>query len=435
MKIYPGLSLRGEIDLPGDKSISHRAAMLLAIAEGEARIHNFSASADCASTLSCLRLLGVKMESENSAVAVRGAGKHGLQKPPGDLDCGNSGTTMRLLSGILAGQNFESVLTGDESLQKRPMQRIIEPLKMMGARVEANDGRAPLGISGRRPLDAISYKPPVASAQLKSCVLLAGLFADGKTSIVEQTPTRDHTERMFRFLGIDVESVTSAEGEVLSVRGGTELIARDINVPGDISAAAFFIVAAACLEGSEAVLKNVGLNPSRTAVLDALRNFGAEIEILNKREVCNEPVGDLVVRKTAAAPAASSNILSGPAIANLIDEIPVLAIFGSQIEGGLEIRDARELRVKESDRILAVVENLRRMGAFVEEFPDGFKVERSYLKGATIDSFGDHRIAMAFAIAGLFADGETIVEGAECAAVSFPRFFEVLDRAVIRQDG
>lgn len=435
MKVYPGRSLRGEIDLPGDKSISHRAAMLLAVAVGEARIHNFSASADCASTLSCLRLLGVKIGRENSAVTVTGAGKRGLQKPPGDLDCGNSGTTMRLLSGILAGQNFESVLTGDESLQKRPMKRIIEPLTMMGARVEANDGKAPLGISSRRPLKAISYKPPVASAQLKSCILLAGLFADGKTSVIEETPTRDHTERMLRFLGIDVEEVRNAEGEILSVPGEAELVARDINVPGDISAAAFFIVAASCLEGSEAVLKNVGLNPSRTAVLEALRNFGAEIEILNKREVCNEPVGDLVIRKKGPPPPATSNILSGPAIANLIDEIPVLAVFGTQVEGGLEIRDARELRVKESDRIAAVVENLRRMGAFVEEFRDGFKVEKSFLKGATIDSFGDHRIAMAFAVAGLFADGETIIEGAECAAVSFPGFFEILDRAVVRQDG
>lgn len=435
MKIYPGRSLHGEIDLPGDKSISHRAAMLLAIAEGEARIRNFSTSADCASTLSCLRLLGVKIGQENSVVTVTGAGKRGLQKPPGDLDCGNSGTTMRLLSGILAGQNFESVVTGDESLQKRPMKRIIEPLTMMGARIEANDGKAPLGISGRRPLEAISYKPPVASAQLKSCVLLAGLFADGKTSIIEETPTRDHTERMLRFLGIDVESETSAEGQILSLSGDAELTARDISVPGDISAATFFIVAAACLEGSEAVLKNVGLNPSRTAVLDALGNFGAGIEITNKREVCNEPVGDLVVRKTVARPPASSNILSGPAIANLIDEIPALAVFGTQIEGGLEIREAGELRVKESDRISAVVENLRRMGAFVEEFRDGFKVERSFLKGAKIDSFGDHRIAMAFAVAGLFADGETIIEGAECAAVSFPGFFEMLDRAVIGQDG
>jgi 3-phosphoshikimate 1-carboxyvinyltransferase len=427
--------LRGEIDLPGDKSISHRAAMLLAVAKGEARIHNFSASADCASTLSCLSLLGVKIGRENSAVRVTGAGKSELQKPAGELDCGNSGTTMRLLSGILAGQNFESVLTGDESLQKRPMKRIIEPLTLMGARVEANDGRAPLRISGRRPLDAVSYKPPVASAQLKSCVLLAGLFADGKTSIIEETPTRDHTERMLRFLGIDVESATGAEGEILSVSGEAELVARDISVPGDISAASFFIVAAACLEGSEAVLRNVGLNPSRTAVLDALRNFGAGIEILNKREVCNEPVGDLVVRKTGHRPQASSNILRGSAIANLIDEIPALAVFGTQLEGGLEIRDAGELRVKESDRIWAVVENLRRMGAFVEEFRDGFKVEKSLLKGATIDSFGDHRIAMAFAVAGLFANGETIIGGAECAAVSFPGFFDVLDRVVIRQDG
>lgn len=432
MKIYPGRSLHGKIDLPGDKSISHRAAMLLAIAGGQARINNFSESADCASTLSCLRLLGVTVERDGQAVSVTGVGKRGLRKPPRELDCGNSGTTMRLLAGILAGHGFESVLTGDESLQRRPMKRVLEPLTLMGASVGSDDGRAPLKITGRQPLAAISYTPDIASAQLKSCILLAGLFADGKTSVTEKTPTRDHTERMLRFLGVPVGNAAGSAGEVVSVAGRAELIAKDIDVPGDISAAAFFIVAAACLDGSDAVLKNVGLNPSRTAVLDALRGFGAEIEIQNRSEICNEPVGDVLVRKTGRKPPASPNILRGGLIANLIDEIPVLAVFGTQMDGGLEIREAGELRVKESDRISAVVENLRRMGAGVEEFPDGFKVERASLKGAVIDSFGDHRIAMAFTVAGLLAKGETIIEGAECSAVSFPAFFDVLDRGVIR---
>lgn len=434
MKIYPGRSLRGEIDLPGDKSISHRAAMLLALAKGEARIHNFSASADCASTLSCIGQLGVGISREGPDVIISGVGKNGLRKPSQELDCGNSGTTMRLLAGILAGQNFESVLTGDESLRKRPMKRIIEPLAMMGARVEASDGKAPVRISGR-PLDSVSFTMKIASAQVKSCILLAGMFAEGKTSVVEKVLTRDHTERMLNYLGVPVLNTVGVYGYDINVHGEGELEARDIMVPGDISAAAFFIVAAACLEGSDVAIRNVGLNPSRTAVLEALSYFGVEIGIENKREVCNEPVGDVLIRAGAGRTAPTVNMLSGGVIANLIDEIPVLAVFATQMEGGLEIRDAAELRVKESDRISAVVENLRRMGAFVEEFPDGFKVERSFLKGAKIDSFGDHRIAMAFAVAGLFASGETIIEGAECADVSFPRFFEVLERVVVRQDG
>lgn len=435
MKIYPGRNLRGEIELPGDKSISHRAAMLLGIAKGTARIDNFSASADCASTLSCLGQLGVGISREGSDVIISGVGKNGLRKPSEELDCGNSGTTMRLLAGILAGQDFESVLTGDESLQKRPMKRIIEPLEVMGAVVGSNDGRAPVRISGRRPLDSMSFTMKIASAQVKSCILLGGMFAEGETSLVEKVLTRDHTERMLKYLGVPVINTVGVAGYSVKVRGGAELEAKDIKVPGDISAAAFFIVAAACLEGSDVAIRNVGLNPSRTAVLEALSYFGAEIGIENKREVCNEPVGDILIRAGAGRTAPTTNLLMGGVIANLIDEIPVLAVFGTRMEGGLEIRDASELRVKESDRISAVVENLRRMGAFVEEFPDGFKVEKSDLTGAVIDSFGDHRIAMAFAVAGLLARGETVIKGAECAAVSFPAFFEVLERAVVRQDG
>ena len=427
MRIHQGRMLRGEIELPGDKSISHRAALLSAISEGRARIENFATSADCASTLSCLRELGVAIEQDGSTVAIEGAGKTGLRTPAKELDCGNSGTTMRLLAGILAGQDFGSVLTGDESLRSRPMKRIIGPLVSMGAEIDAVSGRAPIRIMGRTPLTAIEYMPEVASAQLKSCVLLAGLLADGATSVIEKTPTRDHTERMLSFLGVNVEN---ARG-VLTVSGDAVLTARDMRIPGDISSAAFFMVAAACLEGSELVLKNVGLNPSRTAVIEVLRDLGADVRISNERESGNEPVGDIVLRGGISSAQGWPNVLSGTIIANLIDEIPILAVFGTQIEGGLEVRDAAELRVKESDRIAAVVENLRRMGAEVEEFPDGFKVEKSVLSGAEIDSHGDHRIAMAFAVAGLFAEGETEIEGAECAAVSFPAFFDVLQSVTI----
>jgi 3-phosphoshikimate 1-carboxyvinyltransferase len=429
MKIYPARTVRGEIALPGDKSISHRAAMLSAIAFGRARLENFATSADCASTLACLRELGVEIEVDGSTVIIEGVGKTGLRKAAGELDCGNSGTTMRLLSGILAGQDFESVLTGDESLRSRPMKRVIGPLGSMGAVVDSADGKAPIRIRGRKPLNAITYRPKIASAQLKSCVLLAGLMADGTTSVIEETPTRDHTERMLRFMGAEIGQ---SEG-ILTVSGDSVLTARDMRIPGDISSAAFFMVAAACLEGSEIRLKNTGLNRSRAAVIEVLRNSGANIEVLNVRESGNEPVGDILAKGSRELkPRVSSNILSGRIIANVIDEIPILAVFGTQIDGGLEIRDAAELRVKESDRIAAVVENLRRMGAFIEEYRDGFKVEKSDLKGARIDSFGDHRIAMAFAVAGLFADGETEIEGAECAAVSFPEFFKVLERVAVR---
>ncbi len=424
MKIKPARFLEGKLILPGDKSISHRAALLSAMATGDVRVENFATSADCASTLSCLKGLGVEIYKENSTVFVKGVGKKGFQKPPTALDCGNSGTTMRLLSGILAGQNFDSVLTGDESLSRRPMKRIIAPLELMGAKIDAENGCAPLKIRGVNPLKAISYDLPVASAQVKSCVLLAGLNANGKTSISSE-PTRDHTERMLRWFGVDVEE----NGGTISVSGDAILTARDLQIPSDISSAAFFLVAAGCLKDSEIVLANVGLNPTRAAILEVLRKFGAEIEVFDARETCNEPTGNLRVSgKANLQPKTNSNIIGGEIIANLIDEIPILAVFGTQIEGGLEIRDAAELRVKESDRIKAVVENLRRMNAQVEEFADGFRVEKSDLKGAPVDSFGDHRIAMSFAVAALFAKGETEIKGAESAGVSFPEFFDILQK-------
>jgi len=442
MKIQPAAFLNGKIRLPGDKSISHRAAIFASLAEGETRIENFATSADCASTLNCLKNLGVEIKREDSTVFVKGVGKSGFSKPNDELDCGNSGTTMRLLAGVLAGQNFDSVLTGDESLSKRPMRRIIEPLTQMGAKIESVNGCAPLKIRAVNLLQAISYKLPVASAQVKSCVLLAGLNAAGKTKVqnpkseIKSPTSRNHTELMLRYLGVEIAEhfVETENGFVqeIWVDGSCKFFAKDLNVPSDISSAAFFIVASACLEKSEIVLENVGLNPTRTAIIGVLKSLGADIQVLNQKEICNEIIGDFLVRgRGKLARNSSSNLISGDIIANLIDEIPILAVFATQIETGLEIRGAEELRVKESDRIAAVVENLRRMNAVVEEFPDGFKVEKSELKGATVDSFGDHRIAMAFAIAALFATGETEIIGAESANVSFPEFFQTL--AILRK--
>lgn len=427
MIIKPAKFLRGTISLPGDKSISHRAAMIAAMASGESRIENYAASADCASTLACLDALGVQIDRNGSEIIIKGVGKNGFKPPDKPLDCGNSGTTMRLISGIMAGQGFDSVLTGDDSLSSRPMKRVIEPLSAMNARIESSDGKAPLHIFGRNSLTAYDHEMQVSSAQVKSCILLAGLNADGITSVIEKTPTRNHTEQMLRFFGADLTTESINTGTKISVSGDSNLTAKDMSVPSDISSAAFFIVAAACLKGSELRIENVGLNPTRTAVIDALRRFGANIEISEVTINGGEPAGSLNVRGISEAERSqASNRLDGKIIANLIDEIPVLAVFGTQMRGGLEVHDAAELRVKESDRISAVVENLRRMGAAVEEFPDGFRVEQSRLKGAPVDSFGDHRIAMAFAIAALFAEGETEISGSECASVSFPNFYEVL---------
>jgi len=437
MKIQTADYLHGTITLPGDKSISHRAAMISALAKGTTRIENFATSADCASTLACLKTLGVKIERQNNIIRLQGVGKTGFSKPTTHLDCGNSGSTMRMLAGILAAQNFTSILTGDESLSQRPMKRIIEPLALMNAEIASEKTHAPIEIRGRNPLQAITYELQIASAQVKSCVLLAGLNADGKTVVKNPkaksaaAASRNHTELMLRYLGADIEeNFIKVEGgfvHEISVDGDSRLEARDLRVPSDISSAAFFLVAAACLKNSELILKNVGLNPTRRAIVDVLQSLGADIKVLDTAEICNEIVGDLRVRgKQNLAPKLESNIICGDVIANLIDEIPILAVFGTQLENGLEIRNAEELRVKESDRIKAVVENLRRMGAETEEFADGLRVGKSNLKGARVDSYGDHRIAMAFAVAGLFADGETEIVGAEWAKVSFPAFFQTL---------
>lgn len=430
MKVLPANSLSGRVSLPGDKSISHRAAMFASIADGETRISNFAGSEDCSSTLGCMAALGVAIERDGDSVRIVGVGKEGLRRSPSTLDCGNSGTTMRLLSGILAGQPFETTLVGDSSLQKRPMKRVIDPLTKMGAAITSTNGCAPLTISGKQPLASIEYQPPVASAQIKSCVLLAGLFSDDETAVIEPVPTRDHTERMLEWFGVNVKIEERTAARRIAVSGDARLTARDISVPADISAAAFFMVAASCLAGSEITMPNVGMNPSRIGIYDVLRDLGARIDAVGSAETCNEPVAEIRVRGGIDNTGGEPPVIRGSVIANLIDEIPILAVFGTQLEHGIEIRDAAELRVKESDRIAAVVSNLRRMGADVTEFEDGMRIGRSHLKGASIESYGDHRIAMAFAIAGLFADGETEIIGAECAAVSFPGFFETLESVV-----
>jgi 3-phosphoshikimate 1-carboxyvinyltransferase len=428
--IRPAKSLEGELSLPGDKSISHRAAIISALAEGESRIENYSTGEDCQSTLRCLRQLGVQISQEGATVTIQGVGKTGLKRPTAPLDCGNSGTTMRLMSGVLAGQNFESILTGDHSLCRRPMKRVIEPLKKMGASIESNDGLPPLTIEPTSSFHGIDYKIPVSSAQVKSCVLLAGLLAAGETTVRETVATRDHSERMLRGFGVDVQSGDFSGERWVTVSRDSALFGRDIFVPGDVSAAAFFLVAAACLNGSQLMIKRLGGNPTRTAIIDVMSSCGLELEKTNEGQSLGEPFADLVVRKRANSD--TKLLISGGQTAELIDELPVLAVLGSQLKHGIEVRDARELRVKETDRIAAVVENLRRMNASVEEFDDGFRVERSQLHAAEIDSFGDHRIAMAFAVAGLLADGETNINNAACADISFPGFFETLESVVKR---
>lgn len=413
--------------LPGDKSISHRYAMLAALAKGTSRLEHFSVAADCQSTLDCLKRLGVKIDRADSAVQITGAGLKGLQHSRRDLDAGNSGTTMRMLTGILAGQEFDSTLTGDASLRRRPMRRLIDPLTQMGAEIHAgHEGVAPLKIRGRK-LAGIDYTLPLPSAQVKSAILLAGLFAEGVTEVTEPVRTRDHTELALEEFGIKV----GRSERTLSVTGGAELRPRDLTVPGDLSSGVFFLAAALILPESSLVLHDVGLNPTRTAVLDLLAGWGVPISLLSVRESGGELVGDVAVRH---APVEGGEI-AGDEVAQLIDELPMLAALGPFTEKGIEIRDAKELRVKESDRIAVVAENLRRMGAAVEERQDGLRVSgRSFgkLHGAEIETHGDHRIAMAFAVAALGAEGPSKILDAGCADVSFPGFFDILEKVVER---
>jgi len=415
--VSPVRTIQGRLQVPGDKSISHRAALIGALARGDTLIDNFLRAEDCLHTLSCLRALGVAIEDDGSRVIVHGTGPH-WRAPASPLDAGNSGTTMRLLAGILAGQSFEAELTGDASLRSRPMDRIVEPLSQMGARIAAlGDGRfPPLRITGG-PLRGISYTLPVASAQVKSAVLLAGLFARGETTVVEPNPTRDHTERMLAALGAPVRR---DDGRV-SI-GAAALRGREIRVPGDMSSAAFLLAAAAARPGSELTVEDVGLNPTRTGVLDVLRAFGAVVDVRLSGEHNGEPVGAVTIR---GHPLRGVRI-GGRLIPRVIDELPVLCVLATIAEGETVISDAAELRVKESDRIAVIARGLRALRGEVKEHADGLTVYGSPLHGGRVASTGDHRIAMAFAVAGLLAQGPVTVGEAECIAVSFPEFVDVL---------
>jgi 3-phosphoshikimate 1-carboxyvinyltransferase len=424
--IRPAKNIYGSLRLPGDKSISHRYAMLAGFAEGTSRFTNFSTGADCASTLACMEALGARVRRlADGAVEVDGVGGR-VTPSAAPLDCGNSGSTMRMMSGLLAPQEGRFTLVGDESLSRRPMERIRKPLAAMGARLTLTDGHAPLMIEGG-PLDAIDYTSPVPSAQVKTAILLAGLQTAGTTTVRETLRTRDHSELALRAFGAKLTRTVDS----VSICGPQTLHAIEAAVPGDISSAAFFLCAAALFPGSSLVLDSLGLNPTRATLLDVLTTLGARIAVLNLEEKNAELVG--TVQISAPNGGLGTAEISGALAAQLIDELPVLAAIGPFTSGGIRIRDARELRVKESDRIALVAKNLRAMGAEVTEFEDGLDVPGGQkLHGATIDSGGDHRIAMAFSVAALGAEGETRIQGAESAAISFPEFFDLLDRIAER---
>jgi len=416
--------IMGETSLPGDKSISHRAIMLGSISQGETRVMGFSDCLDCRNTLNAFLKLGIEIKEDSPGkLTIYGQGLRGLTSPNEIIDVGNSGTTMRLLSGILAAQDFSSTLTGDESLRKRPMKRIILPLREMGAKISSpDDNHPPITIIGQelRPIDYIS---PIASAQVKSCLLLAGLYAKGISKITEPSPSRDHTERMLRYLGAPLK----IEGLTVSIEGGSDLKAKPIAVPGDISSAAFFIVACLLLKDSDIRIKGVGINPTRMGFLDVLGEMGANIVIDNVRDLWGEPVADIFVRSSGLR----ATKIGGRLIPRVIDEIPVLAVAATQAEGVTEISDAQELRVKESDRIGNVVSELSKMGAVIKEKEDGMVIYGGKkLVGAPVNSYGDHRMAMALTVAGLIADGETIVDDVDCIDTSFPQFMNILSGMV-----
>ena len=411
--------LRGQLTIPGDKSISHKAVMFGSLAKGTTRITHFLEGADCLSTISCFRKMGITIEKNSSEVLVHGNGLHGLSAPSEILDVGNSGTTTRLISGILAGQSFSSVLNGDASIQSRPMKRIIAPLTAMGADISSQRGNgcAPLSINGR-PLNAIHYNSPVASAQVKSCVLLAGMYADGITSVTEPVLSRNHTEIMLNYFGARVTS----DNTTASICPEPSLEAREIQVPGDISSAAYFIAAGLLIPGSEILLKNVGINPTRDGILRVCKAMGADIALLNET-FTGEPTADLLVRTSSL----HGTTIGGEIIPTLIDEIPMIAVLAAFAEGTTVIRDAQELKVKESDRIAVMAENLRRMGADVIPTDDGMIIHGGKpLHGASIDSHLDHRIAMSFAVAGAVCDGSLSIEGGECVNISYPEFYSDL---------
>ena len=428
MKLTSARRIHGRLQLPGDKSISHRAALIAALATGKSEIANFATARDCWSTVACLRELGVSIEQNKEKLVFAGTEK--LVTPRRPLDCGNSGSTLRILSGVLAGHDLIAELVGDESLSSRPMRRIIEPLELMGAKIESTDGKAPLKIRGSAELTPINYKLPVASAQVKSAILFAGLNATGRTTVVETLLSRDHTERLFNGFGVPVESNDLS----VTIDGPARLSGGPITIPGDVSSAAYFVAAAMLLPGSDLTIERVGLNPTRAAFLDVLSSWGAEISVSDVQNERNEPFGTIHVRGAISRDASEQErTLSGAMIPALIDELPLLAVVGSQIEGGIRIRDAAELRLKESDRLATTAANLRAMGAEVEEFEDGLAVSGPLkLRGALIDSHLDHRIAMAFTVAALLADGDTDIAGSECVAISFPEFFDLLESLTVR---
>jgi 3-phosphoshikimate 1-carboxyvinyltransferase len=419
--VSPAKSIEGVITLPGDKSISHRYGMLGGIAQGITTIHNYSTGADCRSTLGCMAALGARVERSDGKVIIHGGA---LREPAGQLDAGNSGSTIRMLSGILAAQPFNTRIGGDESLSVRPMDRIIRPLAEMGAHIEGRQisGRSgsfpPLNIHGRH-LHGIDYTLPMASAQVKSCVLLAGLFAEGDTIVREPIRTRDHTEIALAEFGAEIE----VHQRVIKLTAGAKLTGRELVVPGDLSSATFFLVAALLMPEASLVIHNVGLNPTRSALLDFLTGVGASIKVIDVKQSGGELIGSLRIRASKI----KGGVIEGALTAGLIDEIPALAILGASSQDGLVVRDAAELRVKETDRIAAIESNLRRMGVFIETAPDGFHIPGGQtFHAAEIDSAGDHRIAMAFSVAALAADGPCTIQGAESAGVSFPEFFSTL---------
>lgn len=409
--------LRGEITVPGDKSISHRAVMFGALAKGTTSITNFLKGADCLSTISCFEKMGIEIEQLPSEILIHGKGLHGLNAPETILDAGNSGTTTRLLSGILAGQAFCTTLTGDASIQKRPMTRIITPLSQMGGKIESlsDNGCAPLKITGH-PLKPIHYLSPVSSAQVKSCVLLAGMYADGITKVTEPYLSRNHSELMLRSFGADVIS----EGTTAAITGNPVLEGQNVIVPGDISSAAYFIAAGLLIPGSEILIKDVGINPTRDGILKVCADMGADIQLLNKREYGKEPVADILVKHSEL----KATVIEGALIPTLIDELPMLAVMAAFAQGTTVIRDAQELKVKESNRLDIIVQHLSAMGADIIPTEDGMEIHGGKpLKGAVLDSYMDHRIAMSFAVAGMAADGETEILNASCVDISYPEFY------------
>lgn len=422
MNIQRSNGLKGEVKIPGDKSISHRAVMLGALAKGTTKITDFLQGADCLSTMECFRRMGIQIQNTSGEVLVHGQGLHGLAAPSDLLNVGNSGTTIRLLSGILAPQPFSATLTGDASIQKRPMKRVMEPLSQMGAKIESlsGNGCAPLRISGT-PLKGIHYKTPVASAQVKSCILFAGMYADGATTVTESVLSRDHSERMLEHFGARL----TREGTAVTIQPEPQLAAREIPVPGDISSAAYFIAAAALVPHSEILIRNVGINPTRSGMLEVCRAMGADIQYLNERDDSGEPTADLLVRSSSL----KGTVIEGAIIPALIDELPVLAVMAAFAKGETIIRNAEELKVKESDRIAVMVENLSAMGADITGTPDGMIIRGGpALHGAEIHTYKDHRIAMSFAVAALAAEGTTHIEDADCVNISYPDFYGDLQR-------